>query len=48
MAIKNTKARNFGFLLYPDSIPNDWKEKLESLGVSMRSEERRVGKECRL
>ena len=35
MAIKNTKARNFGFLLYPDSIPNDWKEKLESLGVSM-------------
>ena len=35
MAIKNTKARHFGFLLYPDSIPNDWKEKLESLGVSM-------------
>nr|WP_223286761.1 replication protein [Enterococcus italicus]QZN14061.1 replication protein, repB_1 [Enterococcus italicus] len=35
MTIKNTKARHFGFLLYPDSIPNDWKEKLESLGVSM-------------
>ena len=27
MAVKNTKARHFGFLLYPDSIPNDWKEK---------------------
>ena len=35
MAVKNTKARHFGFLLYPDSIPNDWKEKLESLGISM-------------
>ena len=35
MAIKNTKQRIFGFLLYPDSIPNDWKEKLEGLGLSM-------------
>lgn len=35
MAVKNTKARHFGFLLYPDSIPNNWKEKLESLGISM-------------
>ena len=35
MTVKNTKARHFGFLLYPDSIPNDWKEKLESLGISM-------------
>ncbi|EGO8273407.1 replication protein [Enterococcus faecalis] len=35
MASNKTKARNFGFILYPDSIPNDWKEKLESLGISM-------------
>ena len=35
MAIKNTKSRNFGFLLYHDSVPNDWKEKWESLGVSI-------------
>ena len=39
MAIKNTKARNFGFLLYPDSIPNDWKEKLESLSIKSWPEE---------
>ena len=35
MTVKNTKARHFGFLLYPNSIPNDWKGKLESLGISM-------------
>ena len=35
MTVRTTKARHFGFLLYPDSIPNDWKEKLESLGISM-------------
>ncbi|MCT3079603.1 replication protein [Leuconostoc citreum] len=35
MTVRITKARHFGFLLYPDSIPNDWKEKLESLGISM-------------
>lgn len=27
------KARYFTFLLYPDSIPEDWKMKLESIGV---------------
>lgn len=27
------KARYFTFLLYPESIPNDWKMKLELLGV---------------
>lgn len=27
------KARYFTFLLYPDSIPFDWKEKLELLGL---------------
>lgn len=35
MAAKITKARHFGFLLYPDSIPKGWKEQLESLGVPM-------------
>lgn len=35
MVIKNIKVRNFGFLLYFDLIFNDWKEKLESLGVFM-------------
>ena len=33
--MKNSKARNFGFLLYPDSIPKDGKEKLESFGASL-------------
>lgn len=32
---KTTKARHFGFLLYPESIPENWREQLESLGVSM-------------
>lgn len=27
------KARYFTFLLYPESIPNDWKDKLELIGV---------------
>lgn len=27
------KARYFTFLLYPESIPNDWEMKLETLGV---------------
>jgi len=27
------KARYFTFLLYPESIPDDWKIKLESLGI---------------
>lgn len=29
------KARYFTFLLYPESIPNDWESKLEMLGVPM-------------
>ncbi|SDB48615.1 Plasmid replication protein [Streptococcus henryi] len=29
------KARYFTFLLYPESIPNDWELKLETLGVPM-------------
>lgn len=29
------KARYFTFLLYPESIPEDWKEKLETIGVPM-------------
>ncbi|ULG75317.1 replication protein [Macrococcus brunensis] len=31
----NEKARYFTFLLYPESIPTDWIEKLESLDVPM-------------
>lgn len=27
------KARNFSFLIYPDSSPNDWRTRLESLGL---------------
>src|SRR5699024_2941176 len=27
------KARYFTFLLYPDSLPEDWEMKLESIGV---------------
>jgi len=29
------KSRYFTFLLYPESIPSDWKIKLEMIGVSM-------------
>ncbi|MGM0183541.1 replication protein [Enterococcus sp. AZ102] len=32
---KTTKARHFGFLLYPESIPDNWVEQLSSLGVSI-------------
>lgn len=35
MNIKKVKARNFAFILYPESIPNDWKVRLETLGVCM-------------
>lgn len=35
MNTRMTKARHFGFLLYPESIPENWQEQLESLGVSM-------------
>ncbi|WP_242515903.1 Rep family protein, partial [Listeria monocytogenes] len=29
------KSRYFTFLLYPESIPSDWKMKLELIGVPM-------------
>lgn len=29
------KARHFTFLLYPESVPGDWKDRLESLGICM-------------
>lgn len=35
MTIKKTKARNFTFIIYPESIPDDWQECLEKLGVPM-------------
>ena len=35
MVSKKIKARHFTFILYPESIPNDWKERLETLGICM-------------
>jgi hypothetical protein len=35
MASKMTKARYFTFILYPESIPEDWQECLIKLGVPM-------------
>lgn len=35
MATNITKARNFTFIIYPESIPSDWKECLEKLGIPM-------------
>jgi len=35
MANSDVKARNFAFILYPESIPNDWTDCLERLGVPM-------------
>ena len=35
MAIKKTKARNFAFIIYPESIPSNWVSCLEDLGVAM-------------
>lgn len=35
MVVKNTKARYFSFLIYPESIPSDWQECLEKLGLAM-------------
>lgn len=35
MAVRETKARNFAFIIYPESIPDDWEECLTKLGVSM-------------
>lgn len=29
------KSRNFAFIIYPESIPYDWEERLEKLGVPM-------------
>lgn len=29
------KARNFAFILYPESLPKDWEEKLETLDIPM-------------
>ena len=35
MVVKNTKARYFSFIIYPESIPSDWQECLEKLGLAM-------------
>lgn len=35
MTTRKVKARNFAFILYPESIPEDWKEKLETLDIPM-------------
>ena len=35
MTIKKTKARNFAFIIYPESIPSNWVSCLEDLGVAM-------------
>lgn len=35
MKVQKNKARNFAFILYPESIPSDWKDRLETLGVCM-------------
>ena len=35
MNVRTTKARNFAFIIYPESIPENWVECLEKLGVSM-------------
>lgn len=35
MTVKKTKARYFAFIIYPESIPTNWEECLEKLGVPM-------------
>ena len=35
MVVKNTKARYFSFIIYPESIPTDWRVCLEKLGLAM-------------
>ena len=35
MARKYIKARNFGFIIYPDSVPENWEECLSILDVPM-------------
>lgn len=32
---KTTKVRNFTFIIYPESIPENWEECLEKLGIPM-------------
>lgn len=32
---KAPKARNFAFILYPDSLPEDWEDKLETIDIPM-------------
>lgn len=33
--MSKTKTRNFAVILYPDSLPEEWKAKLTSLGIPM-------------
>lgn len=35
MTTQNTKARNFAFILYPESIPENFIESLEKIGIPM-------------
>lgn len=35
MAKKVEKGRNFAWLIYPESAPKDWKERLEKLDIPM-------------
>ena len=35
MKKEQTKARHFMFIIYPESIPEDWQECLEKMGVPM-------------
>lgn len=32
---KDTRVRNWSFILYPESAPNDWKKKLENLKIKI-------------
>lgn len=33
MATKNVKKRNWAFVLYPESAPEDWREQLQKMGL---------------
>ena len=35
MASEIAKARNFAFIIYPESIPENWEECLIKIGVAM-------------
>lgn len=35
MSRKRAKARDFAFILYPESLPSDWEIKLKELGIPM-------------